>query len=113
MVRNLLVTLAALAVLASPLAASADDGKALYEKNCVKCHSADGSGMKDGKPHPMVKMLKLEKDDALSLLTDSAKAADSKKITLEGKGKMKGLKVTEAEAAAIAEYVKTLQAAKK
>jgi len=41
-ITKLLLTIAALA--AATAAASAADGSALWEKNCQKCHGADGKG---------------------------------------------------------------------
>jgi len=84
------------------------DGKALYEKDCAKCHGPDGKGAtKMGK--------KMEAKDYSNAknwegLTD-AKAIKAVKEGFKKDGKviMKPTEVTDEEAKAIMEYMKTLK----
>jgi mono/diheme cytochrome c family protein len=104
----------ALAIVAWNLSAqAAADGKALYDKHCKTCHGIDGTGMKDGKPLPIAKAMKLNDEEAkkLNLVASKKTEAEIEKDTLEGVGKMKPMKgkMTDEEAKAIATYSKGLQ----
>ncbi|HLG18454.1 MAG TPA: c-type cytochrome [Bdellovibrionota bacterium] len=87
--------------------------KALFDKYCKKCHAEDGSGKKPtGEWLPVVKTLKLEKPEMLSIISDEAKKKtddDIKKMILEGKDKMKATKATPEEAIELVAYVRHLQ----
>ena len=94
---------AALALAPIGLAAQEPDGAALYAKNCKTCHGADGT--------PSAKMVGMYKD--LKPL-DTAKSADSIAANIKsGVGTMKGYaaKMSDAEIAAVAKFVKTLKPA--
>ena len=81
-----------------PQAAFAEDGAATYKAKCAGCHGADGAG----KMGPALKGTSLSADDIVALLTkgNDAKKAPHKKA-------MSGL--SDADAKAVAEYVKTLK----
>jgi len=78
--------------IAQGFAADADAGKALYEKNCVGCHGADGKGnatlaktMGEKELNIVDKETKDKSDAALlKVITDGAgKMPPSKKLTAE------------------------------
>jgi len=85
--------------------AAAQDGKALYEANCKKCHGATGA------PSAAIKKMnpKIEVFDAafFAKRTD----ADLAKQIADGKDKMKPFKdkLKPEEIAAVAKYTRTLK----
>jgi cytochrome c len=97
---TLLVLLAGVALLAtvSPPPVFAQDGAAIYKTKCSACHGAEGQG----KIGPALKGTSLSADDISNLLTkgDDAKKPPHKKA-------MNG--VSDADAKAVAEFVKTLK----
>jgi mono/diheme cytochrome c family protein len=77
---------------------AAAEGKAVYDAKCKGCHKADGSGM------PAMKMR------ALASAEVQAKSdADLKKDITAGVGKMKAQAVTDAQAADLVAYIRTLK----
>ena len=89
---------------ASAVAAQAPDGKALYEKNCRMCHGPLGVA-----PEAMVKMM--GKIPTFNAAFMASRSDDSVVKVLEhGIGKMKPYKdkLTAAEMAAVAKYVREL-----
>ena len=93
----------ALAMAPVVLAAQEPDGAALYAKSCKTCHGADGT--------PSAKMVAMYK--GLKPL-DTAKSVDSITVDIQkGVGTMKGYagKMSDAEIAAVAKFVKTLKPA--
>jgi mono/diheme cytochrome c family protein len=89
---------------------SADDGKAIYEKNCVACHGASGKG--DG---PAGKMLKPPPGDLATALKGKSDADIAKVIKEGGKAVGKsatmpayGTKLTDDQIKGLVDYVKGL-----
>lgn len=82
----------ALVVLGIASSAYADEAAATYAKKCAMCHGKAGEGAKMA-PKPIAGL----------------PAAETKKAIVEGKGKMKPVKIDEADAAAVAEYVAGLK----
>jgi mono/diheme cytochrome c family protein len=83
---------------ASTLAWSAEDGAALYKAKCAGCHGAGG----EGKMGPVLKGTALSTSDISGLLTKGAagkKMPHSKPVA----------GVTDAQATAVAGYVKSLK----
>lgn len=68
----------------------ANDGKALYEANCVVCHGNDG---------------KLGISGAADLSASTLDAAGVKDVILHGKNMMQPVSVSDEQAALIADYV--------
>jgi len=78
--------------------AGAAEGKALYDTKCKGCHKPDGSGM------PAMKMR------ALGSAEVQAKSdADLQKDITGGTGKMKPQQVTDAQAADLVAFIRTLK----
>lgn len=90
--------------------AQAEDGQAIYQKNCVTCHGASGKG--DGpaakalKPPPgdFATTLKSVSDaDMTAVIKDGGKAAGKKHSAF-------GTKLSDDQIAALVQYVKSLSA---
>ncbi len=81
-----------------------DAGKALYDKKCTSCHGKLG----EGNPG-IAKALKVELRHLGSKEVQAKSDADLKKDTVEGIGKMKGIKLTDAEVADVIAYLRTLK----
>jgi len=97
--RNSLVLLVVSALgLSFTLPVLAQDGAAIFKAKCSACHGAEGQG----KVGPALKGTTLSADDIAALLT---KGNDAKKPP--HKKAMSGL--ADADAKAVAEYVKTLK----
>jgi len=100
------MALAILVALAPALWANGngDAGKALYDKKCASCHAKDGAG------NPAIaKALKVELRHLGSKEVQAKSDAELKKDTVEGIGKMKGIKLTDAEWADVLAYLRTLK----
>jgi mono/diheme cytochrome c family protein len=79
------------------------DGKALYKSKCAMCHGADGVPGKMGAGSKAFNDPEFKKAATVETIV---------KETLEGKGKMKPIKITEEEAKAIAQEILAMPAAK-
>lgn len=86
-----------LALGASQAFGGATEGKALYEAKCQKCHKADGAGMAAMKMRALGSAEVQAKSDA-----------DLKKDAM-GFGKMPKQAITEAQAADLVAYIRTLK----
>ena len=83
---------------AVPAFGAAAEGKAIYDTKCKMCHKADGAGM------PAMKMR------ALGSAEVQAKSdADLKKDILSGNGKMKPVAISDAQAADVVAFIRTLK----
>src|SRR2546426_11162186 len=89
----------------TPLVATdAAAGKELYGKKCASCHGAAGEGKET-----VAKTFKVEMKQLGSKEIQAKSDSDLKKIILEGKDKMKGIKDIDAKAAdGLVAYVRTL-----
>jgi mono/diheme cytochrome c family protein len=88
----------------SLLAADAQSGKAVYDKSCKACHGADGKG------NPAIgKALKVELRSLASADVQGKSDADLKKDSVQGTGKMKPTKLTDAQASDVVSYLRTLK----
>lgn len=82
----------------------AEKGKALYAGKCKMCHAAEGEG------NPAIaKMSKVELKALGSKEVQGMKDAELKKDIVEGKGKMKPVKLTDEEAANVIAFLRTLK----
>lgn len=98
---KLVVTLAAVLLVVTSASWAADDGASLYKAKCAGCHGANGEG-KPAMKAPALKGTKLEVNQVVEHLTKgepASKAPHNKGIS--------GL--TDAQATAIAEYIKALK----
>ena len=96
-------------LLAAPASSARADGKELYEKNCAKCHGQ--TGMADTKTGKAAKAKKFKGDE--KLLVDDVADVVVKSVRDPEKKKHRevGKKVTDADLATIAVYVKALATA--
>ncbi|MGH9787613.1 MAG: c-type cytochrome [Candidatus Acidiferrales bacterium] len=101
-----LLGLAVLVALAPVLWASgnAEAGKAVFDKKCASCHAKDGAGNPG-----IAKALKVELRHLGSKEVQAKSDGELKKDTVEGIGKMKGIKLSDAEIADVIAYVRTLK----
>lgn len=77
---------------------AAAEGKAIYDAKCKMCHKPDGSGMAAMKMRALGSAEVQAKSDA-----------ELKKDITSGNGKMKAQAVTEAQAADLVAYIRTLK----
>lgn len=96
----------AVAFLAGTAAVSwaADDGKTVYAKKCATCHGDKG----EGKP-AMAKALKVEFRHLGSPEVQAKSDADLAKSINDGAGKMKPVKLSEADVKAVIAHMRTLK----
>jgi mono/diheme cytochrome c family protein len=74
------------------------DGKAVYDAKCKACHKADGSGIAAMKMKPLGSAEVQAKSDA-----------DLKNEIANGVGKMKPIKLSDADADSVVAYIRTLK----
>jgi predicted CXXCH cytochrome family protein len=85
--------------------ADAKAGQAAYDGACKSCHGPDGTANPT-----LAKMLKVEMADLKSPAVQNLSDADLKKITSEGKGKMKPISsVSGADLDNVVTYVRSLK----
>jgi cytochrome c6 len=90
---------------AAPAPGDAAAGKAVYAKKCAMCHGPDGVA----KPS-MAKMLKVEMKALGGKEVQALKDDELKKITVEGKGKMKGVAgMSDADVANLIAFIRSLK----
>ncbi|MGA3023928.1 MAG: cytochrome c [Bryobacteraceae bacterium] len=99
----LTTTILALAVTGSALADAAA-GKAVYTANCDKCHGADGAGKA-----VIAKMLNATMKPLASPEVKAQSDAVLAKDITAGIGKMKPVKITDAQVTDVIAYVRTLK----
>jgi len=104
--KKIILLTAALAMSAA-LAATAADGKAVYAKECAKCHGEDGKGQTKMGQKAGVKdysVTEFDLDKAMKSLKDGMTDKDGKVIK-----KPMGEKLTEAEIKASLEHLKAFK----
>lgn len=84
-------------------AGDAQAGKAVFEKSCQVCHGPGGQGNPG-----MAKMLNVDIPALSSPAVQSKTDSEIKKSLLEGKGKMKPVKLTDSQAADVIAYLRSL-----
>jgi mono/diheme cytochrome c family protein len=99
----LTASILALALAGSALADAAA-GKALYMTKCKGCHGASGEG------NPQIaKMLTVTLRPLASKAVQAKSDAELKKDSTAGTGKMKPVKLTDAEAGDVVAFLRTLK----
>jgi mono/diheme cytochrome c family protein len=107
--KKLLILTIALAG-AAALSASAADGKALYEKDCAKCHGPDGKGetkmgkKMGAKDYTDAKVQEEMKDDAaIKAIKEGVKDKEGKVVMKPAEG------VSDEDAKALVAYMRTFK----
>ena len=105
-----IIVLAAVIGFAGVLTSSAADAKEMFDKNCAKCHGADGKGQtKMGqklgvKDYSDAKVQeKLKDEEAIKAIKEGVKDKDGKVVMKPSEG------VTDEEAKALVAYLRTLK----
>jgi mono/diheme cytochrome c family protein len=107
--KKLLILGVALAA-TTALSTRADDGKAIYEKDCAKCHGADGKGQTKMGQKLGVKDYTDAKVQAEIKDEEAIKAIKEGVKDKEGKQVMKPLEgVSDADAKALVAYIRTFK----
>lgn len=90
--------------LAGSVLADAGAGKALYTSKCKSCHGLDGAG------NPAIaKVMNVTLKPLGSAAVQAKSDAALKKDTTAGTGKMKPVKLTDAEAGDVVAFLRTLK----
>lgn len=88
-------------------AADTQAGKAVFEKSCKMCHGPDGQG------NPAIaKAMNVTMRPLSSAEVQARSDGEIKKIVLEGNGKMKPVKLTDAQVADVTAYLRSLAKSK-
>ncbi len=85
-------------------AGDAVKGKDLFERRCIACHGASGDGNK-----AIAEMFQVNMRPLSSKEVQEQEDAVLKKIVLEGRGKMKPVGVSEAEADDVVAFLRSLK----
>ena len=102
--KTALITILFTAAASVAFAADATAGKAVYDKSCKACHGADGKG------NPAIaKALKVDLRSLGSPEVQGKSDAELKKDSIEGTGKMRPVKLTDAQGSDVVGYVRTLK----
>jgi cytochrome c553 len=104
-----IVTMLAVAVMASAITVSAADGKECWEKSCAKCHGSDGKG--DTKMGKKLEIKDLTDAKLQAALKDEQIVKAIKEgITEGGKTRMKAIEgISDEDVKAVSAYVRTLK----
>lgn len=98
--QRLFVAIVVLGLCGAVCAGDAPDGKALYESKCALCHGKDGVAKATAKGAANLNDPKFQEANTVEAI---------EKVITDGKGKMKGLKLTPEQVAAVAAHVKSLK----
>lgn len=102
--KTALITVLFVMAAAVGVAGDATAGKAVYDKSCKSCHGPDGKG------NPAIaKALKTDMRPLGSADVQGKSDADLKKDSTAGTGKMKPVKLTDAQASDVVAFVRTLK----